>query len=141
MNLTYAEKLHPKHRKYWLIHDGQFLFAEFDDEDQLKIFAEKLGFTYSLTNEDPKHPDFGLYRTYELSVEIVDTKYHFWSLDELPAGAKPIWALSNGSVVECYFCNIEGKIMWYRPNPNAKEVYKPMSHNQQMGYHMCNGIF
>ena len=141
MFITYAEKTHPRyHRKHWLIRNGLWLFAEFDTEDQLKLFADTLGFTYTLTKTQQEHPIFGEARFYELDTEIVQSVL-FWKLEELPENAKPIWALSNGSVVECYYAHVDGKIRIYRPNPNAKDVYKPLSPMEQIGHQLRYGIY
>jgi hypothetical protein len=58
----------------------------------------------------------------------------FWSLDELPSGVVPFIGLSNGSLVTCYAANDGEKISLYRPNPNAKEVYKPMTTAEHIAY-------
>lgn len=50
----------------------------------------------------------------------------FWSLSEIPAGAKTFKGLSNGYYVDCFYADINGIRTIFRPNPNAKEVYKPI---------------
>ena len=63
-----------------------------------------------------------LMRTYEK--EVVDTSTClFWNLDEIPLQAKPFVDLCNGSYVRCFIYDEGDKVTFYRPNPNAKEVY------------------
>ena len=70
--------------------------------------------------------------------------YHdggFWSLDELPEGVRPIKALSNGSIVTCYFLNDGETVTIYRPNPNAKAVYHPMTIQQHVAHVQVYGSY
>ena len=50
---------------------------------------------------------------------------YFWKLDEIPNTAKQTIALCNGSYVNCYADDHGDSVDFYRPNPNAKEVYIP----------------
>lgn len=71
--------------------------------------------------------------------QIEDTS--FWNTDELPDGAKPIKALSNGHIVTCYYYN-DGKVVhFYRPNPNAKHVYKPLTTNDHIAHVRTYGLY
>ena len=49
----------------------------------------------------------------------------FWHKNDVPRNAKSFIGLSNGSYVDCYYADIDGWRIIYKPNPNAKEVYKP----------------
>ena len=53
--ITYAENIDNRyHRSHWIIHNNSFssdIKAEFNDKDQLDMFAKTLGFTYELTEE------------------------------------------------------------------------------------------
>ena len=69
--------------------------------------------------------EHGEYIEYRLSHSIDDNN-SFMKLSDIPNGAKPFKALSNGSIVDCYFLNDGKTIHIYRPNPNAKNVYKPL---------------
>lgn len=65
----------------------------------------------------------------------------FATVEQLPEGAKPIKALSNGSIVTCYFIN-DGKTIWiYRPNPNAHDVYKPMDLSDHLAHRRIYGSY
>ena len=109
------------HRSRVIIHDdNQFYLAEFDNINQLDLFAKTLGFTYKLLEETPFLGDNkNIYRHYEMSHNIKNESYGFWKREDVPKDASPIKALSNGSIVTCYFVNDGKNITIYRPNPNA----------------------
>lgn len=94
--------------------DCQPIFEEFKTIKRFKEWAAYVGLTY-------RKRDDGRYFTNQ----FLESKY-FWNTDELPKGCKPIKALCNGSYVRCYVHNNAETITYYRPNPNAKEVYIPM---------------
>lgn len=129
------------HRSSIIIHRDHWYFAEFDTIDQLDFFAKTLGFTYELVEESPWWRNTKrTYRRYSMSHEINDDNL-FWSLSELPEGAKPIEALSNGSIVTCYYYNDGKTITFYRPNPNAKEVYKSLNICDRIAHRRIYGLY
>ncbi len=65
----------------------------------------------------------------------------FWSLEDIPKNAKPIKALSNGSLVTCYFINDGKTITFYRPNPNAKTLYIPTEINEHINHQKEYGCY
>lgn len=87
--------------------------------DAFKNYADYLGVTYEYWDNCDS------VKRYRLSHDIKEMK-SFWHLHELPEGVKPIKAMSNGSMVTCYFRTMEHDVEFYRPNPNAKEVYDAM---------------
>jgi hypothetical protein len=52
----------------------------------------------------------------------------FWNMEEIPEGANKFVGLSNGSYVDCYYADVDGIRTIFKPNPNAKEVYKPYNY-------------
>lgn len=96
-----------------------FRHQTFRTFDAFKKYADYLGVTYEYWD------DSETVKRYRLSHDIKDMK-SFWHLHELPKGVKPIKAMSNGSMVTCYFRTLEHDVEFYRPNPNAKEVYDAM---------------
>lgn len=125
--LTIAERTNSHHRSHIILHcdSATSYFAEFETVEQLDFFAQTLGFSYKAV--DWYESDLlGIVRNYELDRKVEDGGY-FWRLDELPAGAKPIKALSNGSIVTCYFTNNGKRVKLYRPNPNATAVFHPLT--------------
>ena len=118
--ITIVEKTSKRFRSHVIIYNGFYHFAEMHTIEQLEKFSNMLGFTYT--------EEHGKYRRYSISRTIDDRcGGGFWKLSDIPDDAKPFKALSNGSIVDCYFLNDGETIHIYRPNPNAKEVYKPLS--------------
>lgn len=121
-----VDKTSEKHRSNIIIHNGGNYFAEFRTVDQLDFFARSLGFSYTFREE--KHfEETGTIRFYDMD-RVISNSFDggFWKVSELPEGAKPIKALSNGSIVTCYYTNDGRTITMYRPNPNSREGYKPL---------------
>ena len=120
--ITTLDKPHEQyHRSKVIIHDDyQFHLADFDSVKQLDLFAKTLGFTYELVEEEPfLNDNTNIYRRYKMSHIIKKAARGFWKREDVPEYAKPIIALSNGSLVTCYFVNDGKNITIYRPNPNA----------------------
>jgi hypothetical protein len=130
------------HRSKIIIHrPNMFYFAEFDTEKQLNFFAKTIGFSYSLIEEKQSNM-FGTYKKYFISHDINDPySGGFWKKSDLPSNTKPIKALSNGSIVTCFFTNDGESINFYRPNPNAKEVYNPLSLDQHIAHVKTYGLY
>lgn len=130
------------HRNKIIIHrENNFYLAEFDTMEQLDLFARMIGFTYELAEEKPwRGNKSNTYRRYNISHTFKDDGY-FWKPSDIPADAKPFKALSNGSIVTCYFTNDGKEIRIYRPNPNAKEVYKPLKLSDHIAHQRIYGIY
>lgn len=121
--------------------NGIWSIASFDREEQLDRFAQTVGFTYQLV-EEHQHPQFGIYREYCIDRKIQDAFMGgFCKKEDLPADAKPIMALSNGNIVTCYFTNDGEQITFFRPNPNAKDIYHPLSTPDHIRHQMIYGIY
>ena len=122
---TERYKFDEKRRGTWVIprySDSLWFFATFHSKAQLDRFAKVIGFTYKLREKSTGLVIYECDRNF-----IGGSNGGFWKLEDLPRGAKPIKALSNGSIVDCYFTNDGRNVIFYRPNPNAKDVYKPLS--------------
>ena len=127
------------HRSAIILHrENMFYLAEFSTVEQLDEFARMMGFTYTLRKSETSGM-FGWYREYDLDRKFEDW-HGFNSLDQLPEGAKPFLGLSNGSIVTCYFTNDGETIRIYRPNPNCKQVYKPMPLEEHIAHQKRFGI-
>jgi hypothetical protein len=61
--------------------------------------------------------------------QIEDDRY-FWKLADVPADAEHFIGLCNGSYVDCYALREPEKTIIYRPNPNAKNVYRPYDYRE-----------
>lgn len=154
----------------------QYCVASFDSEDQLKSFADTIGFTYEWTSErydgfktgrisvvfenhskdkEPcdewqKYYDMAFHSDNEEENEIGNKWLAEHFLNECQAysinlenlkRAKKIKALSNGSIVDCYFVNDGKRVKFYRCNPNAKKFYHPLSLEEHIKYHREHGSF
>lgn len=146
MILTSIEKIKDWHRSHYIIHTGDTVgsmdyFAEFATGKQLDEFMLKLGITR--TGKTRRHlyeQEDNLYQEMPLSHSLI--QMCFWKLEELPKGAKPIKALSNGSIVTCYFVRRKGTIIFYRPNPNAgDDVYDPLPINEHIAHVQLHGLY
>lgn len=139
--LSYNSKIDERyHRRHWILHkDFDFYLAEFDTEEHLRFFAETLGFTYEL-KEERTEMNGGTYKEFKVSHYFKNEPY-FCKREEVPAEARPVKLLSNGSIVTGYVWNDGTTIHIYRPNPNAKEVYKPMTHEDHIAYQKVMGMF
>lgn len=134
------------HRYHWILHKGRssgFHIASFDRQDQLDLFAQTLGFSYELVEERTWRGTNTKYKEFSVSKNIVEPLSYggFWTIEELPEGVKPIKALSNGSIVTCYFRTLKDKIEFFRPNPNAKDVYKPLEIEQHIVHKKIYGVY
>lgn len=112
-----------------------FHFASFGNIEQAENFLKKFKVTLEL---------FANYNNgvtvFKCSKVFKDGGY-FWNINELPKNVKKIVALSNGSRVVCYYKMTSKEVIFYRPNPNAKNVYKPLSLKKHREYEKKYGIF
>ncbi len=110
--------------------------AGFKNEKQLKKFMKKIGI---------KVVDLKRYPNDEMRCTNYNIKNgpYFWNKKQLPRGAKKMKALSNGSLVDCYFVKDKQNktIEIFRPNPNAKKVYHPLSLKKHIKHEKKYGIY
>ena len=119
----------------------QWYFGRFSSLEQLDVLAKLLGFTYKL-EEEKKTKNNGIYKTYSMSHELDNPLVGgLWKISELPEGAKPFKALSNGLIVTCYYLNDGKTIHIYRPNPNAKNNYEPLNLKDHIAYQKAHGCY
>ena len=121
----------------------------FRDEKDLDGFL-------SLIEENLKEPisvnfyeNLGEIKHYGLSKRYIDAP-PYWNMDQLNQFAdelrpvinggplKKVKGLSNGSIVDCYVMVGDEAFVIYRPNPNAKEVYKKMAFEDEMNFRRTN---
>lgn len=108
--------------KVQIMQDWQYIALEFVTIKAFKAFAKYSELSY---HKD----DNGRYFT----DQFLKNEY-FRKIEELPNGCKPIYSMCNGSTVKCYVHKDGGTITIYRPNPNAKEVYKPLESDEARKY-------
>ena len=139
--ITIAERTDPRyHRSHIILHNDLWYLAEFETMEQLKRFSDTLGFQYELSQVRENTPRSGRFEIYHVDHEFSDD-HLFARLDDLPDGAKPIQALSNGSIVTCYFHNDGSTIAIYRPNPNSCDLYHPLNLDQQIAHEKQFGVY
>ena len=63
---------------------------------------------------------------YRVTGDLIEVS--FWSMDDVPKEAKSYLGLSNGCYVTCFYIHTDNGCELYKPNPNAKEVYKPLAY-------------
>nr|DAL63055.1 MAG TPA_asm: protein of unknown function (DUF4121) [Caudoviricetes sp.] len=122
-------KIIPKHKIYFnsphymrergskvvIMQDFMYIFKEFYTIKAFKEWADYVGLTY-------RKDDSGQYYANQFLRSA-----SFWKLEDLPEGCKPVKDWSNGSKVKCFAHNDGKTLTIYRPNPNEKDVYIPMS--------------
>lgn len=102
-------------------------FEHFKEIYNLKIKKVEIK-KYRNTNDDIK-------LIYFESI-VIDEPLTFWKKKDIKKGMKHFIGLSNGSYVDCYYKHYKNYTLVMRPNPNAKEVYKPydnFSMNKEWG--------
>ena len=65
----------------------------------------------------------------------------FWNKRQLPKHARKIKLLSNGDIVNGYVLTTNDKLYVFRPNPNAKKVFKPLPLKKHIKYQLKYGTF
>lgn len=107
---------------------GLFILAQFCSVKAFKAWAEYAGFCYE---------KFGqacggvISRRGKQNI----TERLFWTKDDLPNDAKPLFAMSNGSMVRCYVSNDGDTITMWRPNANSKAVFNPLPFEEAKRYY------
>lgn len=125
-----------------VIRDINFNVASFHTIEAMSEFIRRFGlhleFVEAYNSDECSNKEWqaGTIKRYKVRERFHDAECHktewgmspyFWSLSEVPADAEPIKLFCNGSIVDG-FTRREGDVInIYRPNPNAKEVYKPLS--------------
>lgn len=124
----------PSNEYKYLIRKDLFGYTAFKTEKGFKRFLEiaNIQLTEYTKQYSVKTDDFGIVTSH--LIDTVIDEISFWSLNEIPENAKSFKGLSNGSYVDCYYIHTEDGAKIFRPNPNAKEVYKPLSLEEHLEY-------
>ena len=125
-----AKDLNKTNYKY-LIGNGCYNYSAFVTDKGFKDFLKR-------GKMKMKVVEVGIYH-YRIDKTIEDR--YFWNLSQIENLDKCVKhkGLSNGSVVDCYTYSDDNKVIIYRPNPNAKEVYKPLDIKEHIEFNKLNG--
>ncbi len=121
--------------------DGMFFHAaSFYEKFQFDEFIEKFGITLTESPELSSVSDrYGKVTFYYLDKIFKDAS--FVEIGQVHASAKPIKLLSNGCIVDGFYTDENNIITFWRPNPNCKDIYKPMELEEHIAYHLSHGIW
>lgn len=130
-----------------VIKDYNFHVASFRTLDGMAEFIKYFGLhlehieTYNSDEIPCKEWNAGIIKRYRVRERFHDAGY-FYSREQVPADAKPMKLLSNGSIVDGYTLRDGDVINIYRPNPNAdKSVYNPLPTPEHIDYQNKHFIF
>lgn len=138
---NYLSGSSPCHRSKIIIRkDWAWCLAEFPTEKAFQKWLDYCGLEIKLEEQRmATKTEWGLWKRFSVNRKVKEEK-HFWKKEEVPNEAKPIRLLSNGSIVTGYILN-DGEVLHiYRPNPNAKEVYNPLTIEERIKYEKENGV-
>ena len=134
-------------RERIIMHDNwQWHIGKIRNEQDLQEVLDFLEIELTTVEFEKDWEDEGKTIAYNLS-KYINNPYSggFWNMEQLKEVSKgerlkKFKGLSNGSIVDCYIgiddnTNI---VNIYRPNPNAKEVYKNMELQDEMNYRINN---
>ena len=115
---------------------GGYPYTAFRTDKGLNDFIKRTGADFIKQNE-VMTADHGKVQSFTAENIEIQEKL-FWKMEEIPENAVKYTDLSNGSLVDCYYTNEHNIYTVYRPNCNAKEVYKPMELKQHIEYISIN---
>ena len=126
----------PKNQYKHILTKGVYSYTAFRTDKGLNDFIKRTGIDFVKQNE-VMTADHGKVQWFVAENIEIQEKL-FWKMEEIPENAVKYTDLSNGSLVDCYYTNESNVYTQYRPNPNAKEVYKPMGLKQHIEYILIN---
>lgn len=125
-----------KKKKYYIKNIFDFWhFASFDNFKQAKKFFKMFDVKKQEKTANKKN-----FKSWNID-KIFINDASFWKLEQVPETAKPIKALCNGFIVDCYYTINNNIVVFYRPNPNAKNVYKPLDIKEHIYFQHTNGTY
>lgn len=122
--------------KYFIKNRGYVSYSAYKTDKGFQFFLESRNLKLNLVDEFYNEKS-GTVKLFDIIGEIHENS--FWHIEEIPVDAIPYKDLSNGKIVTCYYKHIENGSIIYRPNPNAKDVYKPLPIDEQIKYQEING--
>lgn len=138
LSITIREKVQSHEYKY-LISKGVHSYRAYNTERGFLNFL-KVG-NIQLDKYEPRVYDtkeYGKVLDYYINDVEIEEK-SFWHQEDIPKNAIQFKDLCNGSYVDCYYVHSENKSEIFKPNPNAKDVYIPLSLEEHLEYSRVNG--
>ena len=126
----------PKNQYKHILTKGAYAHTAFRTDKGLNDFIKRTGIDFVKQNE-VMTADHGKVQWFAAENIEIQEKL-FWKMEDIPENAVKYTDLSNGSLVDCYYTNENDVYTQYRPNCNAKEVYKPMGLKQHIEYITIN---
>ena len=126
----------PKNQYKHILTKDVYNYTAFRTDKGLNDFVKRTGADFIKHNE-VMTADHGKVQCFVAeNIEIQEKS--FGKMEDIPENAVKYTDLSNGSLVDCYYTNENNIYTVYRPNCNAKEVYKPMELKQHIEYMLTN---
>ena len=126
----------PKNQYKHILTKDVYSYTAFRTDKGLSDFVKRTGADFIKHNE-VMTADHGKVQSFTAENIEIQEKL-FWKMEDIPENAAKYTDLSNGSLVDCYYTNENNIHTVYRPNCNAKEVYKPMELKQHIEYILIN---
>lgn len=124
---------------HYLVKKGVNSWTAFATAKGYRDFIKRNNLKFKLTSQGIDNATGGWFKNYECISEGRIIYDFFWDLKDIPKEAIKYKNLSNGSYVDCYYWNKGNDSFDYRPNPNAKSVYIPLSVEEHVAYSRTNG--
>ena len=132
--LTTYEK--NKNQYKHIITKDAYAYIAFRTDKGLNDFIARSGVDFIKQSEN-ETLQYGKTQSF-IARNITLIEQSFWEIADIPENAKLYKDLSNGSLVDCYYTKENDIYTVYRPNPNAKNVYKPMEIEQHIHFILNN---
>lgn len=133
LRIYYTSKPRPEDIPYiYIIEQGWYAYSAYRTEKWFQDFIARHQIELQESQPEKIEPDGTIKRFYFADRTI--SEHYFYSLDTLPSDAIKYTDLSNWSLVDCYYTNDAV----YRPNPNAKNVYNPLSLEDHIAFNRIN---
>ena len=120
----------PKNQYKHILTKGAYAYTAFRTDKGLNDFIKRTGIDFVKQNEVMTAGHGKVQWFVAENIEIHEKL--FWKMEDIPENAVKYTDLSNGSLVDCYYTSENNIYTVYRPNCNAKEVYKPMELRQHL---------
>lgn len=130
------ERPQEEHGYKYLIRKGFYSYDAYKTDEGFEFFLNSRNLEL-VFKEEFENEEKGIVKIYDV-IGSVDERL-FWSMEEIPEEAEVFTGLSNGSLVECYYLHTGNGSVIYRPNPNAKEVYKPLPIDEHIAFQSVYG--